>query len=160
MKLLFSDICDQGCVESQALLDYEDQFSYDSEVIYVRQVHSELDIPQRAVAGTRSMGPMPSHATLNIPNPAALSAPNSNSNIKSLTKNSNGETTSTSYESDKSNGKDNSTPVLCTNGINDISDPKTVSNGQGADISSKVSCEKRPLEMDVDLVRFFCVLCL
>ncbi|XP_018017655.1 ubiquitin carboxyl-terminal hydrolase 48 [Hyalella azteca] len=56
---IIPDVCNEGCVESQALLDYEDLFEYQNEVIYVRQVHSEDDIPQRAVAGTRSMGPAP-----------------------------------------------------------------------------------------------------
>ncbi|KAF2360325.1 Peptidase C19 ubiquitin carboxyl-terminal hydrolase [Trinorchestia longiramus] len=55
-------VCDRGCVESRAQADYEDQFEYECELIYVRQVHSVVDIPLRAIASTRSMGPSPNPA--------------------------------------------------------------------------------------------------
>lgn len=40
-----------------ALADYEDQFEYSRSTIYIRQVHSTSDIPQRQPTNTRSMGP-------------------------------------------------------------------------------------------------------
>lgn len=62
-----SDVCEQGCVEELAVADYEDQFEYTNATIYVRQVNSPGDIPQRAAANTRSMGPAVTPALIRPP---------------------------------------------------------------------------------------------
>lgn len=41
-------VCESGCVEVRAAQDYEDQFSYECEIIHVRQVNSVTDIPKRS----------------------------------------------------------------------------------------------------------------
>lgn len=51
------------------MTDYEDQFDYDSALIYVRQVHTPDDIPQRAAANTRSMGPAITPTSVTLPQP-------------------------------------------------------------------------------------------
>lgn len=41
-------MCESGCVEVRAAQDYEEQFSYEHEIIHVRQVNSVNDIPRRS----------------------------------------------------------------------------------------------------------------
>lgn len=49
-------VCESGCVEMRLAKDYEEQFSYEHEIIHVRQVNSVNDIPRRV--GGRSRGPI------------------------------------------------------------------------------------------------------
>lgn len=51
-------VCENGCVELRLAKDYEEQFSYEHEIIHVRQVNSVNDIPRRLSGRTRG----PSHA--------------------------------------------------------------------------------------------------
>jgi len=45
-----SDLCESGCVEQRASQDYEDQFSYECEMVHIRQVNTVLDIPNKLTA--------------------------------------------------------------------------------------------------------------
>lgn len=38
-------VCDKGCVEEEAERLYEEQFDYEYELINIRQVNSESDVP-------------------------------------------------------------------------------------------------------------------
>ncbi|XP_050722086.1 uncharacterized protein LOC127001509 isoform X3 [Eriocheir sinensis] len=49
-------VCESGCVEMRLAKDYEEQFSYEHEIIHVRQVNSVNDIPRRV--GGRTRGPI------------------------------------------------------------------------------------------------------
>lgn len=41
-------VCESGCVEVRAAQEYEEQFTYECEIIHVRQVNSVNDIPRRS----------------------------------------------------------------------------------------------------------------
>lgn len=55
---MLTAVCESGCVEVRLAKDYEEQFSYEHEIIHVRQVNSVTDIPRRLSGRTRG----PSHA--------------------------------------------------------------------------------------------------
>lgn len=42
---LFSGVCEDGCVEVEAIRLYEEQFTYESKLIHIKQVHSVEDVP-------------------------------------------------------------------------------------------------------------------
>lgn len=47
--LFLLGVCDKGCVEVEATRLYEEQFDYEYELINIRQVNSESDVPSGAV---------------------------------------------------------------------------------------------------------------
>ncbi|XP_064084819.1 ubiquitin carboxyl-terminal hydrolase 48-like isoform X2 [Macrobrachium nipponense] len=49
-------VCEAGCVEDRAAQEYEDQFTYECELIHVRQVNSVNDIPRRVVQSRTPLG--------------------------------------------------------------------------------------------------------
>nr|XP_045624248.1 ubiquitin carboxyl-terminal hydrolase 48-like isoform X1 [Procambarus clarkii]XP_045624249.1 ubiquitin carboxyl-terminal hydrolase 48-like isoform X1 [Procambarus clarkii] len=51
-------VCESGCVEVRAAQDYEDQFSYEHQIIHVRQVNSVNDIPRRSGRSRGAQAPL------------------------------------------------------------------------------------------------------
>ncbi|XP_045101767.1 ubiquitin carboxyl-terminal hydrolase 48-like isoform X1 [Portunus trituberculatus] len=58
-------VCENGCVEMRLAKDYEEQFSYEHEIIHVRQVNSVTDIPRRLSGRTRGPSHVGASAALN-----------------------------------------------------------------------------------------------
>ncbi|XP_042221252.1 uncharacterized protein LOC121865766 [Homarus americanus] len=59
-------VCEDGCVEMRAAQDYEDQFSYEHEIIHVRQVHSVNDIPRRSGRTRGAQAGSPTHSNESV----------------------------------------------------------------------------------------------
>ena len=65
MCSFFAVVCENGCVELRLAKDYEQQFSYEHEIIHVRQVNSANDIPRRLSGRTRGPSNIGASSTLN-----------------------------------------------------------------------------------------------